>query len=118
MTLSDLLAQVCDLGYTLRLHGPLLDRPSNYRWEAMVTRPISTEPLTHAVGTYSAADPSTALAHALNLCATDFETTIWTPQIPTCALDEFDLSRLSNLLTQPTMALSPPKFKLKEPTNV
>ena len=113
MSLDDLLAQVCDLGYTLRLSGPLLDRPPRHRWEATVTRRLCDDPLTSAVGHYSAADPSLALTNALHLCATDFETSIWTPQIPTCAPDEFDLTRLSNLLTVPTMALSPPKFKLK-----
>ncbi len=115
-TLTDLLAQVCDLGYTLTLHGPQFDRRPRDRWEARVTRPLSSEHGSlYAVGSYTASTPDLALAHALNLCATDFETHEFQLQSPTCTSAEFDPDLLSNLLSVPAMTLSPPKFKLKAP---
>lgn len=112
MNLDALIAQVTILGYTLRLSGPLLDRPLRYRWEASVTRPLGDG--TFAVGFHPAPDPTSALSRALDRCANDFE--IHQPIAytqPTCDFDTSLNAALANLLSQPTMTLSPPKFKLK-----
>ena len=118
MTIDDCIAQLISLGYVLDLHGPMLDRPLRYRWEACITRPLpSDSPQTsvNAVGFYPSADPISAITRAMDLCANDFEIKTWSPADynPTCApLDDL-ADRLSNLLTPAPITLSPPKFKLK-----
>ena len=112
VTLDSLIAEIARLGYSLRLSGPLLDRPLRYRWEAQVSR--SLDDGTFAVGFHPAPDPTSALSRALDRCANDFE--IHQPIAytqPTCDFDTSLNAALANLLSQPTMTLSPPKFKLK-----
>ncbi len=115
MTLDSLIAEIDRLGYSLRLSGPLLDRPLRYRWEATVTRALDDG--TFAVGFHPSSDPTSALSRALDRCANDFE--IHQPEPiayaqPTCVIDSL-APLLSNLLSQPAqpVVLSPLKFKFK-----
>ena len=114
MTLDELLAQLCQLGYTLRtFSGPNLHRPLRYRWEATVSRPLDDG--AYAIGYWSAPTPIDAISRALHLCATDFETAHWALSIPTCAPPDDIADQLANLLTPSAITMSPPKFKLKAP---
>ena len=112
MTLDDLIAQLCQLGYTLRhLSGPNHGRPLRYHWEATISRRLGDG--AYAIGYWSALTPIDAISRALHLCATDFETHQFSLTSPTCAPPDDLALRLANLLTPSPSIPSPPMFKLK-----
>lgn len=72
--LDDLLTEIAERGYTLRLVGPLTDRA--LAWEASVTRPLprpNPNSYAHAVGFWAATTAIEAIATALERLETDFE---------------------------------------------